>query len=125
MGKSLAEVFRKLPATRQRRIKLRTKELLAEELSLRDVRVAREMTQDRLAKILDVGQYGISRIEKRSDLLLSTLQEYVHALGGKLSLVAEFGDRAPIILAGFGDLPSKPRRSRRRMSKGQGSRRVA
>jgi len=53
------------------------------------------------------------RIEKRTDLYLSTLRGYVEALGGRLSLVVEFPDRAPVVLAGLGDEhPSKPSRQK-------------
>jgi transcriptional regulator with XRE-family HTH domain len=70
-------------------------------MSLRDLRKARKLTQERLAEALNVGQDGVSRLEKRSDLLLSTLRSYVEAMGGSLSLVAEFPDRQPIILSGL------------------------
>ena len=56
-------------------------------------------------------QENVSRIEQRSDLLLSTLSGYVEAMGGKLSLVAEFPDRPPVALTGIAaldqDAPSK------------------
>ncbi len=50
---------------------------------------------------LGIGQDGISRLEKRSDLLISTLRGYVEAMGGKLRLVAEFPNRPPIMLSGL------------------------
>jgi hypothetical protein len=46
----------------------------------------------------------VSRLEQRSDLLISTLRGYVEAMGGKLSLVAEFPDQEPVILAGLAAL---------------------
>ena len=46
----------------------------------------------------------MSRLEKRSDLLISTLRGYVKAMGGQLSLVAEFPDRPPVVLTGIADL---------------------
>lgn len=59
-----------------------------------------------MAKTLGVTQDSVSRLEKRSDLLLSTLRKTVEAMGGNLSLVAEFPDRAPVVLSGFaGDGP--------------------
>jgi hypothetical protein len=45
----------------------------------------------------------VSRLEKRSDLLLSTLRKTVEAMGGSLSLVAEFPDRDPVVLSGIAD----------------------
>jgi DNA-binding XRE family transcriptional regulator len=84
-------------------VKQRTTELIAEEMSLREVRRLRKLTQARLSKKLKIGQEGVSRIEKRSDLYLSTLRSYVEGVGGKLKLVVELPDRAPVILAGLGE----------------------
>lgn len=84
-------------------VKQRTAELIAEELNLREVRRLRKLTQARLSKKLKIGQEGVSRIEKRSDLYISTLRGYVEGLGGKLKLVVELPDRPPVILAGFGE----------------------
>jgi transcriptional regulator with XRE-family HTH domain len=78
-------------------------QLISEELNLREMRRLRKLTQARLSKKLKIGQEGISRLEKRSDLYLSTLRSYVKGLGGKLSLVVEFPDRAPVALSRFGD----------------------
>ena len=62
---------------------------------------ARKLTQVRVAKKLGMTQDGVSRLEKRSDLLLSTLRRTIEAMGGNLSLVAEFPDRAPVVLSGI------------------------
>ena len=56
-----------------------------------------------MAKTLGITQDSVSRLEKRSDLLLSTLRKTVQAMGGKLSLVAEFPDRAPVVLSGIAE----------------------
>ena len=98
------EKFATLPPDEQRRIKARAKEILAEEMSLRTLRQAREMTQANLADQLGIKQENVSRIEKRTDLLLSTLTKYVEGIGGKLRIVAEFPDSPPITLAGIQDL---------------------
>jgi DNA-binding XRE family transcriptional regulator len=84
-------------------VKQRTAQLIAEELNLREVRRLRKLTQARLSKKLKIGQEGVSRIEKRSDLYISTLRGYVEGLGGKLKLVVELPDRPPVLLTGFGD----------------------
>jgi DNA-binding XRE family transcriptional regulator len=73
------------------------------EMNLREVRRLRKLTQARLSKKLKIGQEGISRIEKRTDLYLSTLRSYVEGVGGKLSLIAEFPDRPPVFLTGLGE----------------------
>ena len=93
-----------LPAERRRRIEERAEALIAEEMSLRDLRKARKQTQARVARTLGINQENVSRIEQRSDLLLSTLSSYVSAMGGKLSLVAEFPDRPPVALTGIAAL---------------------
>jgi hypothetical protein len=66
-----------------------------------------DLTQVRLAKSLKTSQNQISRIEQRTDLLLSTLRSYVEALGGSLNLVAEFPDKPAVSITGLVDLASK------------------
>ena len=80
-------------------------------MTLRELRQARKLTQVRMAKVPGISRDSVSRLEKRSDLLLSTLQKTVQALGGKLTLVAEFPDRPPVVPAGIvgDDPPSKVR----------------
>jgi DNA-binding XRE family transcriptional regulator len=94
-------------------VKQRAAELIAEELNLRDLRRLRRLTQARLSKKLKIGQEGVSRIEKRTDLYLSTLRTYVEGVGGKLSLIVEFPDRAPVVLAGFGEDKSEIKTKKR------------
>ena len=102
MTVSLEKILEGLPEERRRRIEQRTAELIAEELHLRELRRLRKLTQARLSKKLKIGQEGVSRIEKRTDLYLSTLRSYVEAVGGKLSLIVEFPDRSPVVLTGLG-----------------------
>ena len=101
--------MRELPPDRQKRIEVRANELIAEEMSLQALREALRLTQARMAKTLGIGQDGISRLEKRSDLLLSTLRSYIKALGGNLSLVVEFPNRKPILLSGFATIKKAKR----------------
>ena len=102
--KTLEERVQGLPRARRERVEGRAKALIAEEMSLRDLRKARKQTQERVAETLGINQENVSRIEQRSDLLLSTLSSYVGAMGGKLSLVAEFPDRPPIVVTGIAAL---------------------
>ena len=101
---TLTERLDKLPPARRKKVEARARELVAEEMSLQDLRKARKQTQVRVAKELGIKQENVSRIEKRSDLLLSTLSGYVEAMGGKLRLVAEFPDRPPVALTGLAAL---------------------
>jgi DNA-binding XRE family transcriptional regulator len=97
------EKIRKLSPAQRKRMEARAVELIAEEMTLRELRRARKLTQVRMAKALGITQDGVSRLEKRSDLLLSTLQKTVKAMGGNLSLVAEFPDRPPVVLSGISE----------------------
>lgn len=103
MTVTLEEMMQSLPEERRQRIEQRAAELIAEELNLRELRRLRKLTQARLSKKLKIGQEGVSRMEKRTDLYLSTLRSYVEAVGGKLSLIVEFPDRQPVALAGLGE----------------------
>lgn len=94
MARTLNQVLATLPVKRRAKIELRASELA----TLKDMRQAVERTQEELATSLGVGQDTISRIERRSDMLLSTLRRYVEAMGGKLELVAEFPDRPRMVI---------------------------
>jgi transcriptional regulator with XRE-family HTH domain len=106
--------IRKLGPARRKKVEARAAELIAEEMTLRELRRARKLTQVRMAKSLGVTQDSVSRLEKRSDLLLSTLRKTVEAMGGSLSLVAEFPDRPPVVLSGIADA-EPPKRGRKRI----------
>jgi len=67
--KSLDQVIAKLPARRHRKVTARAAQLIAEEHALRQLRKARDLTQERMAKLLGIGQDSASRLESRSDLL--------------------------------------------------------
>lgn len=104
MTKNLAQIMAEFPPKRQKKIEARASELIAQEMTLRDIRKAYQLTQEHMAEILGVGQDSVSRLEKRTDLLLSTLRSYINAMGGNLKLIAEFPDRPPVLLTGLADL---------------------
>jgi DNA-binding XRE family transcriptional regulator len=112
MATDVNDIIRKLSPAQRKKVEARAAELIAEEMSLRELRRARRLTQVRMAKKLGITQDSVSRLEKRSDLLLSTLRKTVEAMGGNLSIVAEFPDRDPVVLSGIaGDRPRpKPRK---------------
>ena len=103
MPVNVDDKIRKLSAARRKKVEARAAELIAEEMTLRELRKARKLTQVRMAKQLGITQDGVSRLEKRSDLLLSTLRKTIEAMGGSLSLVAEFPDRRPVVLSGIAE----------------------
>jgi DNA-binding XRE family transcriptional regulator len=94
MARKLDDVMAALPAKRRAKVEQRAQELS----SLKDLRQAVEQTQEDLAATLGVGQDTISRLEQRSDMLLSTLRRYVEGMGGKLELVAQFPNRPPVVI---------------------------
>ena len=104
MATALHDKMKSVGSARRKKIEARVAELVAEEMALRELRKAHHRTQASMAKQLGISQDGVSRLEKRSDLLLSTLRNYVEAMGGHLSLIAEVPDQPPVMLSGFSDI---------------------
>jgi transcriptional regulator with XRE-family HTH domain len=115
MSKNVNDIISTLSAAQRKKVEARAAELIAEEMTLQELRRARKLTQVSVAKALGITQDGVSRLEKRSDVLLSTLRKAVQVMGGNLSLVAEFPDRAPVVLSGIAeaDPDAKPTRRKR------------
>ena len=117
MGVSLQDMIATMSADEQEIVRVRTQELIEQELTLRDLRKAMGQTQATMAAKLGVKQENVSRVEQRADMLLSTLGSYLNAMGGKLKLTVEFEGRAPVVLAGFSmeDEVSAPGKRRRKV----------
>jgi transcriptional regulator with XRE-family HTH domain len=113
--KTLDQMIGDLSPERREKIAARTKQLIAEEYALRRMREARGLTQVRIAELMHIRQDSVSRLEGRSDLLLSTLRSYVQAMGGSLRLTVEFPDGAAAELSSLGEPhePDSPRPTRR------------
>ncbi|MBN8453708.1 MAG: XRE family transcriptional regulator [Candidatus Accumulibacter sp.] len=105
MARRLDDVMAALPAERREGVEKRALELR----TLKDLCIAADQTQAELAAVLGVGQDTISRLEKRSDMLLSTLRHHVEGMGSKLELVAQFPDRPPVVIEHLG-VEKTPRR---------------
>src|SRR5471032_1798076 len=103
MSRNVNDIIKRLSPAHRKKVETRAAQLIAEEMTLREVRKARRLTQQKLAKSPRIGQEGVSKIEKRSDLLISTLRSYVEAMGGQLSLIVEFPDRETVILSGIAE----------------------
>ena len=86
------ELLEAMPAERRRRIEKRFQESMA-AMPLDQLRKAQQMTQLQLAQILGVNQGEVSKIEHRSDICISTLADYIEAMGGRLEIRAVFKDR--------------------------------
>ena len=114
MARTLNDVIQGLPVDQQQEVAARAQRLIEDEMTLRDLRKAHEFTQERVAEALRISQDGVSRIEKRSDFLLSTLRSYVEAMGGKLRLVVEFPDRKPVTLSDLDSLGARMKTARKR-----------
>ncbi len=119
--KNINQIIGGLSPERRARIEGRARQLIGEEMALQQLRKARELTQQQMARILNVGQDSVSRLESRSDLLISTLQSYVEAMGGALKIVVEFKEGSAVI-SGLGlaepterpQVSPKPKKARRR-----------
>ncbi|TXN40656.1 helix-turn-helix transcriptional regulator [Methylobacterium sp. WL30] len=105
--KTLDQILETLPEERRDQIAGRSDELILEEYALRRMRKARKLTQERMAELLGVRQDSISRLERRSDLLLSTLRSYVEAMGGSLQLTVKFDDEQPVTLPSLQDVEER------------------
>lgn len=103
-GPLLQAAWDKLPEERKKNIQARAAVRIEAYRNLQELRVAADLTQARVSEALGMSQGNVSRLEKGSDMLLSTLQKYVSAIGGTLHLTVELPAKPPISLSGLGDL---------------------
>lgn len=103
MAIPLNDILAKLPAARRTKIDAMTVTLLAQIRSLEALRKARSLTQVQVAKELGIAQNSVSTLEKRADLLVSTLRKYIEAAGGELTLIAKFPSGEQFNLTAFGE----------------------
>ena len=75
---------------------------LREEMTLEELRKARDLSQEEIAQALAVGQPTVAKLEKRTDMHISNLRRYIEALGGKLEITARFPD-ASVVINNVGD----------------------
>jgi hypothetical protein len=103
VGRSLNEIIAEPPRERQQRIEARYQELRQEVESLRQLRQIAGKVQLEIAVSLNIKQPSVSKIEKQTDMYLSTLRRYVEAIGGELELVVKFPHRPALRLHRLGD----------------------
>jgi DNA-binding Xre family transcriptional regulator len=102
MARKFKELREKMsPESRARADKIAAR--LREEMPLYELREARRLTQEQMAEALGISQGNISRMERRTDLYLSTLRKFVEALGGELEIRARFPD-GDVTIGRFGAL---------------------
>jgi transcriptional regulator with XRE-family HTH domain len=89
MAKAYKELRAKMSAGAQKRAEARAN-VLMQEMPLYELRQARQLSQEQLARELHVGQANVSKIERRTDVYISTLRSYVEAMGGELEITAKF-----------------------------------
>lgn len=98
------EMMARLPKERQTRIKARAAELIAEVEGLKALRKLAERSQEQIAQSLGIKQPSVVKIEKQTDLYLSTLRRFVEAARGTLELRVELPGKGTMHLTGIGDL---------------------
>jgi len=116
MPTNIEEIIKKLPARRRKKINARAHTLIAEEMTRQQLRQALRRTQVEIAHELGINQDSVSRLEQRADILISTLRGYIEAMGGSLSIIAEFPNHVPVRLSGIAEnsKPALASRGRRR-----------
>ena len=92
-----------LDPDRRARIAAETDRLEDEYRTLQQLRKARDLTQAQIAEALGIRQASVAQLEKRSDLMLSTLRSYVEAMGGELRLTVTFPGQREVELGGLGE----------------------
>ncbi|MFL4986343.1 MAG: XRE family transcriptional regulator [Xanthobacteraceae bacterium] len=106
MGRTLNEMIDALPKQRRERIDVRYRELKDEIESLSELRKAAGKAQADIAATLKIKQPSVSKIERQTDMYLSTLRSYVEAVGGKLDLVVRLPAHRAIRLHRLGEVLS-------------------
>ncbi len=89
MSKPFKTLRKKMSPSAQKASAEKTKKML-HEMPLQELRQAHQMSQERLAELLHTKQANISRMERRTDMYISTLRSYIEAMGGELNIVARF-----------------------------------
>lgn len=90
MATTLDDIIKSLPPERQAKIECLTESLVEEVTTIRELRKKQKLTQADIAQLLGIKQENVSRLERRNNIHLATLKDYIHALGGKLHLIVEF-----------------------------------
>ena len=101
MSIKLDDFLAELPVTEQAAIKARGEELIAQEAGLRDLREARRRSQKQIAEKLGINQAAVSKMERRTDMYVSTLRDLIRAMGGELEIIAHFPNHSSVRITQF------------------------
>ena len=104
MGRTREEIINSLPKARRARINARAAELRGEVEGLKALRLLAQRSQEQIAQSLGVKQPSVLKIERQTDLYLSTLRRFVEAAGGTLELRVELPGTGVLHLTGMGEL---------------------
>jgi transcriptional regulator with XRE-family HTH domain len=115
VAKNFKELQESMSPERRARVEARVNETL-KTLALDELREARKLTQAQLATLLKVDQGSVSKMERRTDVYISTLRSYIEAMGGALHIRAVFPD-GEVQIHQFGDVSNEAQRDK--MPKGK------
>ena len=104
MSTRVSDYLVQLPNDEQEEIAALTAELIKEEANLRKLRDARQRSQEQIAQRLGVQQSAVSKLERRTDMYISTLRSLVEAMGGELDIIVRFPDQPPVRITQFNAL---------------------
>jgi predicted transcriptional regulator len=100
----LKDILDALPPKRRAELDRRYKKLVDEVESLRELRRLSDKSQAKIAKVLKISQPAVCKIEKQTDMYLSTLRDYVEAIGGELDVIVRLPNRAPVRVRSLEDI---------------------
>ncbi len=93
MAKPFKNLKQKMSPEALARAEKRAQNML-DEMPLSELRAARLLTQESIAKLLGINQAAVSKMERRADMYISTLRDFITAMGGELEITARFPDGA-------------------------------
>jgi ribosome-binding protein aMBF1 (putative translation factor) len=102
MARKFEALWAKMPPESCARAEAKARKMLA-EMPLNELRQARGLSQKMLAEALHIQQPAVARMERRTDMYLSTLRSHIEAMGGQLEVIAHFPDGS-VKIDTFGEL---------------------
>lgn len=104
MARKIEDFIATLPHEEQAAIGQEAERLITQEMTLQELRKVRARSQRTVSEKLHVNQAEVSKIERRTDMYISTLRSYIEAMGGRLDIIASFPDQPPVRINQFEDL---------------------